>query len=65
MVSQSTERSLSAKRRAPNTSIITCHLKARLSELLIADVDRSTFDKLVMWRMQAEMSLSYVLLMWG
>ncbi|MFA0940396.1 tyrosine-type recombinase/integrase [Pseudomonas tremae] len=65
MVRQSTERSLSAKRRATNTSIITCHLKPRLSELLIDDVDRSTLDKLVMWPMQAEMSLSYVRLMWG
>ncbi|MFH7473814.1 site-specific integrase, partial [Pseudomonas syringae pv. tagetis] len=49
MVRQSTERSLSAKRRATNTSIISCHLKPRLSELLFADVDRSTLDKLVMW----------------
>ncbi|OQR30278.1 integrase [Pseudomonas sp. Bc-h] len=65
MTRQSTERSLSAKRRATNTSIITCHLKPRLSDLLIDDVDRSALDKLVMWPMQAEMSLSYVRLMWG
>jgi integrase len=65
MIRQSTERSLSAKRRGTNTSIITCHLKPRLSGLLIDDVDRSTLDKLVMWPMQAEMSLSYVRLMWG
>ena len=65
MTRQSTERSLSAKRRATNTSIITCHLKPRLAELLVDDVDRSALDKLVMWPMQAEMSLSYVRLMWG
>ncbi|MFH7359927.1 site-specific integrase, partial [Pseudomonas syringae pv. tagetis] len=65
MVRQSTERSLSAMRRASNTSIITCNLKPRLSELLIADEDRSTLDKLVMWPMQAEKSHSYVRMMWG
>ncbi|WP_042955575.1 site-specific integrase [Pseudomonas sp. G5(2012)] len=65
MVRQSTERSLSAKRRATNTSIITCHLKPRLSDLLVDEVDRSSLDKQVMWPMQAEMSLSYVRLMWG
>jgi len=65
MTRQSTERSLSAKRRATNTSIITCHLRPRLSDLLVDDVDRSALDKLVMWPMQAEMSLSYVRLMWG
>lgn len=62
---QSIDRSLSTKRRATNTSIISCHLKPRLSDLLIGEVDRSTLDKLVMWPMQAEMSLSYVRLMWG
>jgi integrase len=65
MVRQSTERSLSAKRRATNTSIITCHLKPRLCDLLVDEVDRSSLDMQVMWPMQAEMSLSYVRLMWG
>lgn len=62
---QSVDRSLSAKRRSTNTSIISCHLKPRLGTLVVEDVDRSTLDKLVMWPMQAEMSLSYVRLMWG
>jgi integrase len=62
---QAIDRSLSAKRRSTNTSIIACHLKPRLAELSVEDIDRSTLDKLVMWPMQAEMSLSYVRLMWG
>lgn len=62
---QSVDRSLSAKRRSTNTSIISCHLKPRLADLSVEEVDRSTLDKLVMWPMQAEMSLSYVRLMWG
>ena len=62
---QSVDRSLSAKRRSTNTSIISCHLKPRLADVSVEDVDRSTLDKLVMWPMQAEMSLSYVRLMWG
>lgn len=62
---QAVDRSLSAKRRSTNTSIISCHLKPRLSDIAVEAVDRSTLDKLVMWPMQAEMSLSYVRLMWG
>jgi integrase len=62
---QSVDRSLSTKRRSTNTSIIACHLKPRLEDLLVEEVDRSTLDKQVMWPMQAEMSLSYVRLMWG
>ena len=62
---QAVDRSLSAKRRSTNTSVISCHLKPRLGTLVVEDVDRSTLDKLVMWPMQAEMSLSYVRLMWG
>lgn len=62
---QSVDRSLSAKRRSTNTSIISCHLKPRLADLVVEEVDRSLLDKLVMWPMQAEMSLSYVRLMWG
>lgn len=62
---QAVDRSLSAKRRSTNTSIISCHLKPRLADIAVEDVDRSTLDKLVMWPMQAEMSLSYVRLMWG
>uniref|UniRef100_UPI003896C84C tyrosine-type recombinase/integrase n=1 Tax=Pseudomonas aeruginosa TaxID=287 RepID=UPI003896C84C len=62
---QAVDRSLSAKRRSTNTSIISCHLKPRLGTLVVEDVDRSTLDKLVMWPMQAQMSLSYVRLMWG
>ncbi|SAM35779.1 tyrosine-type recombinase/integrase [Pseudomonas sp. 1 R 17] len=62
---QSVDRSLSSKRRSTNTSIISCHLKPRLADIAVEDVDRSTLDKLVMWPMQAEMSLSYVRLMWG
>lgn len=62
---QAVDRSLSAKRRSTNTSIISCHLRPRLADIAVEDVDRSTLDKLVMWPMQAEMSLSYVRLMWG
>ena len=62
---QANDRSLSSKRRSTNTSIISCHLKPRLADIAVEDVDRSTLDKLVMWPMQAEMSLSYVRLMWG
>lgn len=62
---QAIDRSLSSKRRSTNTSIISCHLKPRLADIAVEDVDRSTLDKLVMWPMQAEMSLSYVRLMWG
>ncbi|ROM60901.1 tyrosine-type recombinase/integrase [Pseudomonas rhodesiae] len=62
---QAIDRSLSSKRRSTNTSIISCHLKPRLADVAVEAVDRSTLDKLVMWPMQAEMSLSYVRLMWG
>ncbi len=62
---QAVDRSLSSKRRSTNTSIISCHLKPRLADIAVEAVDRSTLDKLVMWPMQAEMSLSYVRLMWG
>lgn len=62
---QAVDRSLSAKRRSTNTSIIACHLKPRLGDLLVEEVDRFTLDKQLMWPMQAEFSLSYVRLMWG
>ncbi|WP_348739142.1 tyrosine-type recombinase/integrase [Pseudomonas rhodesiae] len=62
---QAIDRSLSSKRRSTNTSIISCHLKPRLADVAVEAVDRSTLDRLVMWPMQAEMSLSYVRLMWG
>lgn len=62
---QAVDRSLSDKRRSTNTSIISLHLKPRLGELLVDDLDRFTLDKQLMWPMQAEFSLSYVRLVWG
>lgn len=61
----SRDRSLSAKRKATTASVISCHLKPRLQDLAVAEVSRSTLDKLLMWPAQAEVSLSYVRLMWG
>lgn len=62
---QARDRSLSSKRRGTTTSIISCHLKPRLADLPVSEVTRSSLDKLVMWPLQAEVSLSYVRLMWG
>lgn len=62
---QSRDRSLSAKRRSTTASIISCHLKRRLDDLPVSEVTRSSLDKLAMWPLQEEVSLSYVRLMWG
>ena len=59
------DRSLSVKRKATAASAISCHLKPRLDDLAVAEVSRSTLDKLLMWPAQADVSLSYVRLMWG
>ncbi|OLS61870.1 tyrosine-type recombinase/integrase [Pseudomonas putida] len=61
----SRDRSLSSKRKATAASAIGCHLKPRLNDLAISEVSRSALDKLLMWPAQAELSLSYVRLMWG
>lgn len=62
---QSRDRSLSSKRRGTTASIVSCHLKPRLDALPVGEVTRLSLDKLVMWPLQAELSLSYVRLMWG
>ncbi|CAM4004333.1 tyrosine-type recombinase/integrase [Pseudomonas wadenswilerensis] len=62
---QSRDRSLSAKRRSTTASVISCHLKPRLDDLPVSEVTRSSLDKLAMWPLQEEVSLSYVRLMWG
>ncbi|EKT4543023.1 site-specific integrase [Pseudomonas putida] len=54
------DRSLSAKRKAGARSAIAQHLKPRLDDLAIVDVNADTLDKLLMWPCQAEVSLSYL-----
>ncbi|MCO1622223.1 tyrosine-type recombinase/integrase [Pseudomonas putida] len=54
------DRSLSAKRKAGARSAIAQHLKPRLDDLAIVDVNADTLDKRLMWPCQAEVSLSYL-----
>lgn len=54
------DRSLSAKRKAGARSAIAQHLKPRLDDLAVADVNADALDKLLMWPCQAEVSLSYL-----
>ncbi|MFJ2982237.1 MULTISPECIES: tyrosine-type recombinase/integrase [unclassified Pseudomonas] len=54
------DRSLSAKRKAGARSAIAQHLKPRLDDLAVADVNADALDKQLMWPCQAEVSLSYL-----
>jgi len=54
------DRSLSAKRKAGGKTAIACHLKPRLADLPIREVTAQTLDQLLMWPVQAILSLSYV-----
>lgn len=54
------DRSLSAKRKAGAKSAIAQHLKPRLDDLAVADLNADALDKQLMWPCQAEVSLSYL-----
>ena len=54
------DRSLSDKRKAGGKTAIACHLKPRLADLPIRAVSAQTLDQLLMWPVQAVLSLSYV-----
>ena len=56
----SRDRSLSDKRKAGGKTAIACHLKPRLLDLPIRDVSAQTLDQMLMWPLQAILSLSYV-----
>ena len=54
------DRSLSAKRKAGARSAIAQHLKPRLDDLAVLEVNADALDKHLMWPCQAEVSLSYL-----
>ena len=54
------DRSLSDKRKAGGKTAIACHLKPRLADLPIREVNAQTLDQQLMWPLQAILSLSYV-----
>jgi len=54
------DRSLSTKRKAGARSAVAQHLKPRLDDLALVEVDGESLDKRLMWPSQAEVSLSYL-----
>lgn len=58
-------RSLSAKRKATAKSAISRHLIPRLGGIALADVNRSTLDRDLVWPLQEQLSLEYVRLVFG
>lgn len=59
------DRSLSHKRKSGAKSAIACHLKPRLAELPIREVNAAELDKHLMWPAQQQLSLSYVRQLFG
>lgn len=61
----SRDRSLSKKRKDTATSAIKQHLQPMLATLPIAQVNAATLDEQFIWPAQANLSLSYIRLMFG
>ncbi|WP_175651028.1 tyrosine-type recombinase/integrase [Pseudomonas sp. Marseille-P9899] len=59
------DRNLSAKRKAGAKSAITCHLSPRLADLPLADLDKGTLDRRLMWPLQERYALSFVRLVYN
>ena len=62
---QLTNRALSAKRKASARSILKLHLLPALRDLPLAEVSRSSLDRLLMWPLQAEYAPSFVRQVFG
>jgi len=56
----SKDRNLSAKRKKTGASAIKCHLKPRLGDTRLIDVDKAALDTLLMWPLQETLSIDYV-----
>jgi integrase len=54
------DRNLSDKRKKTAASAIKCHLVPRLGEVPLADLDRQTLDRLLMWPMQETLTIDFV-----
>lgn len=61
----SRDRALSKKRKDTSTSAIKQHLQPTLGGLAVADVSGATLDERFIWPAQADLSLSYIRLMFG
>ncbi|WP_224792039.1 tyrosine-type recombinase/integrase, partial [Pseudomonas fluorescens] len=61
----SRDRGLSAKRKASSQSALRCHLVPRLGDLELAQLDRASLDRLLMWPMQERYELSFVRSVYG
>lgn len=61
----SRDRGLSAKRKASSQSALRCHLVPRLADLELAQLDRASLDRLLMWPMQERYELSFVRSVYG
>ncbi|WP_092281535.1 tyrosine-type recombinase/integrase [Pseudomonas prosekii] len=59
------DRGLSAKRKASVQSALRCHLVPRLQDVTLANLDRASLDRLLMWPMQERYSLSFVRSVYG
>jgi integrase len=58
-------RTLSAKRKAAVKSVITCHLLPRVKDLLLAEANKSTLDRVLFWPLQEQYAVSYVRQVYG
>lgn len=54
------DRNLSHKRKKTAASAIKCHLIPRLGEVPLADLDRQTLDRLLMWPLQEVLKIDTV-----
>lgn len=54
------DRNLSDKRKKTAASAIKCHLMPRLGQVLLADLDRQTLDRLLMWPLQEVLKIDTV-----
>lgn len=61
----SRDRGLSGKRKASAQSALRCHLVPCLQSLPLAQLNRATLDRLLMWPMQEQYALSFVRSVYG
>lgn len=54
------DRNLSDKRKKTAASAIKCHLKARLGDVRLTDLDKPALDTLLMWPMQETLTIDFV-----
>ncbi|MEO4012565.1 tyrosine-type recombinase/integrase [Pseudomonas rossensis] len=59
------DRGLSVKRKASVQSALRCHLVPRLQDVTLANLDRASLDRLLMWPMQERYALSFVRSVYG